>query len=347
MRISSASPNGPVRPAHISPAAAQRPSAPPANTNPATDSVVLDRSSDSRKVWGSIGAMTGALSGRVLVSTAGAVAGAVGANLLGFGTIGSVVGAGLGLYGGVKFELATRSGRLLGGMVGGTLGTVAGAALDQLGVDASDTLAHECRGFTLGSLPGKLLNTHYTSHPKMSGPLVEEGMALAQPGDIIITNDDGDFMIELLQKLGGASANWTHNYMVDSDGTVMDILLTENKPTRWDLRVAFEDNCHAKILRPKYASEQSKEKTLQYARDQFDKIEYDFRFDLESDDAQYCQEYAYKALKAGAPEITIEPGKAFFFRDIISADEFSESPDMEEVWSSGSNFWLNWLSHFN
>ena len=307
---------------------------------------MIDRSDDSQKVWGSIGAMTGALTGRTAVSCLGAVAGVAAAKYFGLGKVAMVLGAAAGLYGGVKLELASRAGRLVGGMVGGAIGSSIGFGLDRLGVDISDTLAKECKGFSVSSLPKKLLNTHYTSHPKMSGELVEQGVAMARPGDIIITNDDGDFMIELLQKMTGASADWTHNYMVDSDGTVMDILLTDNKPTRWELSHAFTDNCHAKILRPKYKDATSLENTLQYARDQFDNIEYDFKFDLESDDAQYCQEYAYKALKAGAPEIRIEP-RSFFGKELVSADEFRDSPDMEEVWSSGSNFWLNWLSHFN
>ncbi|MBI3928814.1 MAG: hypothetical protein HY319_24955 [Armatimonadetes bacterium] len=261
------------------------------------------------------------------------------------GVAGAVVGGALGLAAGVKLELKTRAGRLVGGLVGGALGTALGTAAGGLGYRPSEVMSRETSGFSLKSLPSRLLNTHYTSHPKLSGTIVDEGMAHARPGDLIITNDDGDFMLEILQKLIGCRAHWTHNYLVDSDGTVMDILLTENKPTRWPLEVAFKDNCHAKILRPRYANPENLEKTLAAARARFERMTYDFRFDLKTDDAQYCQEYAYKALKEGAPEIRIEP-RFRIFRDFVSADEFEASPDLEEVWSTGSNFWINWLSHY-
>ena len=300
--------------------------------------------SSTSKVYGSIGAMAGALSGRVAASAAVAVAGAAAGSML--GPIGTVVGGLVGAAAGIKLELMSKTGRLVGGMIGGTIGSVAGKAASVLGLKPSEELDRECQGFSLSSLPKKLLNTHYTSHPKMPQNLVKEGASQAKPGDLIITNDDGNFMIEILQKLTGGKADWTHNYMVDKDGTVMDILIDVNEPTRWPLEHAFTDNSHAKILRPRYASSESRDKTLKYAGDQFSKITYDAKFDLSTDDAQYCQEYAYKALLEGSPEIKIEP-RSFLGRDLVSADELEASPDIDEVWSSGSNFWLNWLSHFN
>jgi hypothetical protein len=307
----------------------------------------VELSSSGSKVAGSVGAMTGALTGRVLASVAGGVAGGVAASLLGLGTVGTVVGSALGLAGSSYLEQKIKVGRLAGGMVGGVLGAGLGAAADVVGLHPSEKMAHECRGFTLKSLPGKLWNTHYTSHPRLTGEIVKEGVAKAQPGDLIMTNDDGNFMIEILQKLTGGGAHWTHNYMVDNDGTVMDILIDQPGPTRWPLEHAFTDNGHAQILRPRYKDQESLEKTLESARSQFGKISYDFKFDLKTDETQYCQEYAYKALQEGAPEIKIEPRKALFLRNIVSAEEIQESPQIDEVWSTGSNFWLNWLSHFN
>jgi permuted papain-like amidase YaeF/Yiix C92 family enzyme len=322
----------------------------PAATAPATREEPVDKvdvRTSGPKVAGSIGAMTGALTGRVLVSLSGSVAGGVAASLLGMGPLGTVVGSALGLAGTSYLEQKTRVGRLTGGMVGAVLGTGLGKAADAVGFHSSELMADECKGFSLSSLPGKLLNTHYTSHPLLSGEVVKEGVSQARPGDLIMTNDDGNFMIEILQKLTGGAAHWTHNYMVDNDGTVMDILNDRPGPTRWPLEYAFTDNSHAQILRPRYESEESKERTLEAARSRFGKMSYDFKFDLGTDDAQYCQEYVYKALQEGSPEIQIEPRKALFIRDIVSAEEIQQSPQIDEIWSTGSNFWLNWLSHFN
>lgn len=288
--------------------------------------------------------MAGALTGRVLASAAVGAAGLAVGNALG-GTLGAVVGTAAGLYGGVKLELKTRLGRLVGGMLGGAVGSGLGAAAGAVGWTPSETMTRETLGFSLKALPGRLLNPHYTSHPKLSAEIAAEGMKHIQPGDVLITNDDGNFQLEILQRLLGCSADWTHNYLVDNDLTVMDILLDKNEPTRWPLQYAFTDNSHLKVLRPAYASEESRNKTIEIARAKFGTMKYDYKFDLKSDDAQYCQEYTYKAIKEGAPEIRLAP-RFRLFRDFMSSDEFEASPDMKEIWSTGSNFWLNWLSHF-
>lgn len=319
----------------------------PGQSQPSEPSDQVDIETSGPKVSGSVGAMVGALSGRTLVSLSGAVGGAVAASMLGFGGLGMAVAGAAGVAATSYLEQKTKIGRLAGGMIGGTLGMGVGALADGVGLHSSEMMAKECKGFSLSSLPQKLLDTHYTSHSRLSGDIVAEGVSKAQPGDLIMTNDDGNYMIEILQKLTGGAAHWTHNYMVDNDGTVMDILIDQEGPTRWPLEHAFTDNCHAQILRPRYKSAESLEKTLEAARSRFGQMGYDFKFDLESDDNQYCQEYAYKAIKDGAPEISIEPRKALFLRNIVSAEEFQESPDIGEVWSTGSNFWINWLSHFN
>lgn len=296
------------------------------------------------KVAGSVGAMAGALSGRVATVAGAAFAGSkLGGN---WGTLGAVAGGLVGAAGGVYLENKSRVGRLVGGMIGGAAGAAVGAGLGLFGAKPSAVMADECKGFSLSALPKRLLNTHYTSHPKLSAAQAAEGMKHVQPGDIIITNDDGNFQLELLQKLTGGNSNWTHNYLVDNDGTVMDILMDNPGPTRWPLEYAFTDNSHAQILRPKYQSAENLEKTLQASRDGFGKVSYDLKFDLDSDDAQYCQEYAYKALQKGEPSIHIEP-RSVLGKKIVTAQEFQASSGFEEVWSTGSNFWLNWLSHFN
>lgn len=310
-----------------------------------------DRSVDSTKVYGSVGAMAGALTGRTAVTLGGAVLGGWGGYQLGekygLGVVGAGVGALAGLAGGLKTELVTKAGRLAGGMIGGALGSGVGLMADKFGLDTSSEMARECQGFSVGSLPKKLLDPHYSSHQKLRGKIVEDGMAQARPGDIIITNNDNSFKLELMQKATGGDAHWTHNFLVDEEGGVIDILLEDNTPRRMPLRAAFEENNHVLILRPDYESQESIKKTLDWSREQFGKITYDAKFNLDTDDAMYCQEYAYKAFKNGAPEIDIQPRKALGIKPLLTADEFIASPDMKPVWSTGSNFWVNWLSHFN
>lgn len=307
------------------------------------------------QVGGALGAMAGALLvGRPLASLAVAAGSAALAGSL-LGPVGAVVGGLAGLYGGVKLELKTKAGRLLGGMVGGVVGSGLGKVAGWLGASPSGALAQECKGFSLGSLPSKLLNPHYTSHPKVSAEIAAEGAALTQPGDIIITNDDGNFMLELIQKgIGlvstgyGVKADWTHIYMVDHDNKVLDILLDGNGPTRFPVEHAFTDNCHAKILRPRYSSPEARQRVLENMNDKFGKIAYDDSFDFKTDDRQYCLEYVGKALMKEDPSLGLETSR-ILGRDTwqyLTPDNFDKNPNFEEVYSTGSNFWLNWLSHF-
>lgn len=305
------------------------------------------------QVCGSVGAMAGALLvGRPLVVIGtGVAAAAVAGSLL--GPVGAVVGGMAGLYAGVKLELKTKAGRLVGGMVGGALGSAAGKVAGALGYKPSRTMAQECKGFSLQALPQRLLNPHYTSHPKMSAEIAKQGAALAKPGDIIITNDDANFMLEIVQKgVGlvskgyGADADWTHAYVVGHNNKVLDILIDNDKPSEFPVEHAFTDNCHAMILRPQYNSQGQRDRVLAHMTNQFDKIGYDHKFDMKTDDRQYCQEFVGKALMAQAPQLELRTSSVFG-REYLTGDNFYKNPNFQEVYNSGSNFWLNWLSHFH
>jgi len=259
------------------------------------------------------------------------------------GTLGGVAGLAAGAYAGYLLEKKTRIGRLAGGMVGGALGSAIGLAVGAVGWQPSPSLAKETQGFSLQSLPAKLLNPNYTSHHRLTPEEAAPGMALVQPGDIIITSDDEDFQLELMQKAAGASGSWTHAALVDEEKRTMDIYISSNKPVLNPLGFIFGDNHHVSVLRPRYASPQSITKTLDYARAQFGKITYDHKFDMHTDDTQYCQEYVYKALQHGAPEVHI-PMRKPLGHDLVLSDDFQISPDVDLVWSTGSSFGTNFLS---
>lgn len=300
------------------------------------------RKPSAPKAAGACGALTGLCVGRALPVAAASTGGWALGQALG-GTWGGVAGAAIGAYAGYLLEKKTRVGRLAGGMVGGALGCAIGSAAGALGWQPAPALAKESAGFSLKSLPAKLLNPNYTSHHRLTPEEAAPGMALVQPGDIIITSDDEDFQLELMQKAAGASGAWTHAAIVDEQKRTMDIYISSNKPVLNPLGFIFGDNHHVSVLRPRYASPESIVKTLDYARAQFDKISYDHKFNMHDDDKQYCQEYIYKALAHGAPEIHV-PMRKPLGHDLVLSDEFQRSPDMDLVWSTGSDFKLNYLS---
>lgn len=315
----------------------------------APDQVDLDLAPS--KALGACGALAGLCLGRMGPAAAGGTGGwmlgrALADGLSGsLGVIGGLAGMAAGVYAGYLVEKKTRVGRLVGGLVGGAIGSATGSLAGAVGWQPGAILASETRGFSLTSLPTKLLNPNYTSRHRLTPQEAAPGMALVKPGDVIITSDDEDFQLELMQKLIGASADWTHAALVDEDRQSLDIYITSNKPVRNSLDFIFTDNHHVSVLRPKYASPESMTKTLDYMRSQFDKITYDHKFDLQSDDAQYCQEYLFKGFQHGAPEIHIPVRKVpLWGRELITSDEFRDCKDMELVWSSGSDFKYNFLS---
>lgn len=295
-----------------------------------------------QKAAGACGALAGLCAGRALPAAALSGGGWVLGERLA-GPWGGVVGLAVGAYAGYLLEKQTRAGRLAGGMVGGALGSAVGLAAGALGWQPSQALGQETKGFSLQTLPAKLLNPNYTSHHRLTPEEAAPGMALVQPGDIIITSDDEDFQLELMQKLAGASGSWTHSAIVDEEKRTMDIYISTNKPVLNPLGFIFGDNHHVSVLRPRYAGPDSIRKTLDYARDQFDKITYDHSFDMGDDQKQYCREYTYKALRHGAPEIHV-PMRKPLGKSLVLSDDFQNSPDVDLVWTTGSDFKLNFLS---
>lgn len=349
MRIHAFAPNAPGAPS--SPAGPARPPVPeagPVDSVEAPGGRPADAAPACWKVAGSVGAMAGALGGRALAVAGTAALGAAAAlaALPGGALLAAIAGGAAGLYAGYRMEKALKAGRVAGGMVGGALGAAVGRLADALGRRPQGVLGTECRGFSLAKLPGRLANPDYTSHPTMKPPDYAEGIARVRPGDVLITNDDRDFKLEILQKLLGYSGDWTHAALADENHGAMDILVTENHPTRWPLEFLFEDNCHVTVLRPRYSAPDSATKVLDAVRARFGNTTYDSKFDLGTDDAMYCQELLYKGFRQGDPGIEIGTRRVLG-RDFVGSDDFLASKDMEVVWSSGSDFWLNWLSKFN
>jgi len=380
------------------------------------DSVEIGKGEDShfttcRKVWGSVGTAVGAVSGRVATPVLASIAaGSLAGTFLG-GPLGTAAGAIAGLGAGVYLELKSKIGRFAGGIMGGAVGSVAGMVASKVpGYEPGETLAKETKGFTFKSLFKKLWHPDYTSHKNITPEEANKVIKDLKPGDLLITNHDGDYKFELAQKFLGKTGNWTHVGLVgdeEHDGKqVLEVLVSANGPVITPTEEVFTRNHHVMVLRPDYKDPESLKATLKEARDYLDrqwfsitkddikelkkevdggkleaikdkkfqekeelkkeleqagftseerekildkslkKVTYDFSFKLGTDDKLYCQEHAYKAMQKGSPEIKIEPSK-FLGMEFLTADDFIDSPHVREVYNTGSNFWINFLSKFH
>ncbi|MFP4497502.1 MAG: YiiX/YebB-like N1pC/P60 family cysteine hydrolase [Vulcanimicrobiota bacterium] len=299
------------------------------------------------RIFGTIGAAAGAAVGRltVLSSAGAAVAALAGSALIG-GPVAPVILGVCGFAAGLYAEKKTRIGRFIGGIAGGLTGAGAGKVADLAGKKPEGKLAEETRGFGLKSLLSKLWKPKYTSHKKISSEEAKRIVDGLKPGDLIITNHDGDYKFEIAQKLLGKTGNWTHIGLVDEKNNILEALVDTDGPVENKAQDAIEKNHHVMVLRPNYNSPESARKAIQKARDYLGEANYDFSFNLGDDSELYCQEYIYNAMQHGAPEVKIEP-TSFLGKQIITADEFINSRDMKTVYNTGSNFWMNYLSKFD
>jgi uncharacterized protein YycO len=307
-----------------------------------------ERPSICRRIFGTIGAALGAVAGRAaaVLGTGAALSMTVGA-ALGLGPLAAGIGALAGLYLGYKAEKKTRIGRLVGGMIGGAAGIAAGIATSKLTrFTPGKALAEETKGFTYGGLLQKLRNPTCTSHTKLSREEAEKFIKDLKPGDLIITNEDGNFNFEITQKFLGRTGDWTHIGLISEKNTVLEVLIQADGTQETDPLERMTNNHHVIVLRPEYGSPDEIKNVIDEARSYFGKVTYDHKFNMKDDDKLYCQEYIYKVFHKGAPDIDVRPFK-ILGREFITADEFINSPDMKVANTTGSNFWLNYLSRFD
>ncbi len=283
----------------------------------------------------SIGSQVGKLTFPLLAGTIGGVVGR-----MIFGPVGAVVGSVLGTSAGALIEKQTSGGKIAGGMTGGYIGMQTGKSKEKerpQGLDADE----KDRKYSLDKLFSKL----QMKAIKDLNPMSEEDKKIikdnARPGDVIITTSD-EIDVEILQKALGGTANWVHaSFVTDETNTVEMVATGFQKST---IKTLIDTNQHAMILRPSYSSEENKKKAIEEAKN-FEGADYDFMFNIESDNRLYCTELVYKALKSAQPDIDIEPA-SFHGYKVVSADELIKSPDMNIVASTGSHFEANFFKRY-
>lgn len=329
-------------------AAAPRPGAAP--SSPPRDS--YERSAAATRVYGALGAATGALVGRLtLLPGLGAAAlGTLGGSLL--GPVGAVAGAAAGVCLGLKVEMGERflglfpAGRVLGGALGGAVGMALGALAGRLGLlPLPEKLVEETRGFSYGKLLKNLPNPAYTSHSKLSERHYQEIMARIRPGDIVLTTQDTTLDTEVTELvLGGLGhGGWVHGavyvgngMLIEANGYYPGVVL---RPLRQSLALSE----HVLVCRPRYADDAQRQGLVEEA---WRRLGRPFSFEPRLDPGNYyCTEFVYHLLKDKAPQVQVEPFNFLGIRG-VAGDDLVKSPQIETVYSTGSSIYLNYLSKF-
>ncbi|MHB2020097.1 MAG: hypothetical protein ACYCW6_24430 [Candidatus Xenobia bacterium] len=299
---------------------------------------------------GAVGAAAGAEVGPVVTSLA--VSGGVGlaAHLAltsvplpyaCLGPIGVGLAATVGLVGGAWLEHRLHAGQVAGAMLGGSAGMLAGAALGTLGVRPSSRTAAVTDSFSLSKLPQRVLDPQ----PTMPAEAVQALMA-AQPGDVLLVPSHFQ-IVDTVEKLAGGTGDFGHSALVGEAGYVLDL---NDKGAHERPKRAWQDYSQLAVLRPHYRSQEEALAVARRARQAVKTVTYDDHLTMpkpgeKSDGKEYCTEFVYDRLQEAAPEIRLIPTRALGQRFVL-ADTFLNSPDMDVVYNSGSNYWLNRLGRF-
>ncbi len=317
--------------------------------NTACDSVTLSHNQNNLppdpkncpKIFGMVGTAIGAAVGKAALplATGITVAAAFTATLA--GPIAIAGAALLGLVGGALAEKYTASGTLAGGIAGAGAGYIAGKVAEKLGHIPTEKYSAIAQKFDFEDIPSKIKSSISDELKGLSGEQQNEILTKIKPGDILVTEGDGlaSVFINTGQKLLGVTGNWLHGAMVGESGTILEMRQTGYQEVPIDNLFAQED--HIMILRPEYKSEENVKDTLAAMRENKN-AKYDFALNLQSDEKLYCTELIYKSLKKGAPDINVDESKSFG-RNYVLAQDFLNSPDINVVYSTGSQLYVNEL----
>lgn len=305
-----------------------------------------------RKLFGTAGATAGAISGRVTVSLLFPLCAGVSASVL-CGPLGPFVAGAVGLAATAasliafsKVEERHKLGALTGGITGGIFGSLTGIMAGAIpGFKPPADLLKETRGFSILTLPEKIFNPIYSSHKRITPEEAKEMASIVKPGDIIVTNCDDGYEMGLMQKIMGKSGNWTHTAIATGEGTVVEMLADPEGVFENDIVYMLCRDQHAKIVRPRYRDEESINRVIAEARDKIGKAKYNKAFDLKDENNFYCTSLVYKTLQKASPEVKVDTFKVLG-KDFVNADQFIDSPDTDEVFSTKSDFWANLMSKF-
>ncbi|MNL36242.1 hypothetical protein D3C87_1583130 [compost metagenome] len=96
------------------------------------------------------------------------------------------------------------------------------------------------------------------------------------------------------------------------------------------------DRQRVAILRPKNPDPANTQAAIDFAKAQVGK-DYDYLFRTGKDDAFYCSELAFSAIKQGPRPPQVEAHRGLYgLKPMATNDDLRRSPDLTEVWSKNA-----------
>lgn len=285
-----------------------------------------------RRVGGAVGAATGAFSTHLIVPLAGTVLGAQVGTLVG-GPIGMLVGGAVGFVGAGWAALKTLVPRAVGAAVGAVVGDVAGRAAHALHIPLRSDQVEDTKNYTLSKMASHLNTTSYTAHPRINEADADAFIQQLQPGDIVATNDEAATVFSLLVAAVNGKADFNHALIYQGDGKTIEARTVTHGVAEGVLKDVLMHKHHAVAIRPQYQPGQA-EAMVAAGRAMVGRP-YDYKFRL-NNDALYCSEFVYEAMKQSAPQIHFTR-HAVVTREVVLPGDFLHTHQADVVADVGTD----------
>lgn len=276
-----------------------------------------------RKVCGASGAAIGAMAGQVLALAAGASLGAGFAATLfpGSAWLAGVAGGALGVVGSGYVQAKTMIGRRVGAVVGGTVGQLLSPAFAAAGVTISEERAEITKNFGLGRLVRNGGHFFHSSIPTIRPQAARDFVASLQPGDIVLTKNEGSTIFNLLTYIPSGTYDFNHSLLYLGGGRAIEAT-TGKGVHEFDLADELTHKHHAIAVRVPLEEGQTSQ-VIEAAR-KLKGRPYDYLF-KGTTDTLYCSELVAHAYRKGAPQVTFNErsflAKAFVLPgDLLKTD---------------------------
>lgn len=292
-----------------------------------------------RKVFGALGASSFAFASHFAMAggfaAAGAlIGGAVGALLGPAGAIiGKVAGGAAGAYAGAKLQGKTLIGRKLAGRLGGLVGDAFGCVAKALRIPLRSDHIEETKNYSYETMKTHLGTTTYTSHPRISGKEADEFISRLKPGDLVLTNDEACTIFSLLIVAADGKADFNHALLYEGDGKTLESRTVTHGVAEGDLREVLQHKHHAVAVRPHY--EQGQAEAVVEAGKGMIGTKYDYLFGM-GDDSMYCSEFAYKAVKEGAPQVNFKK-RPLITKEVVLPGDLLRTKEADVVAEAGKD----------
>ena len=196
------------------------------------------------------------------------------------------------------------------------------------------------------SIGGMLVKTLDVRVPTVTREISEarrqQILSSIRPGDVILETDDAYPGWQVMEYFTMHSS-FTHAAIYEGDGKFLEAT-TPGGVQRTDLDEYLHGRVHIAVVRPRYKAAADVSAALDYARAQLGKP-YDHAFNTADDNAFYCAEYVWKALKATPDPIHL-PTRRALRHEVVAPDVFLTLPGAQVVYSDGSSFLRNRLSNW-